>query len=230
MTEYNFLSLVNDINNTLNEVELTEANFATAIGFYSTAKDAVNSAIRDIVFEQFEWPFNHTVQEETLITGTTRYSFPVDFKTADMDSFRIKQSDTFNNKTYKLIIISYDEYLDKYVDQEYNTSNPSVGKPIFVFRTPNLQYGVSPAPDNDYKIVYEYYKMVADLQDPLDVPTIPDAFRSVINDGSMYYAHMFRGDLDAASLSLQKFKQGIKNMRSIYVNRYEYVRSHVVAR
>ena len=40
---YNFLGLVNEVNRRLNEVELTSSNFATAIGYYNTAKDAVNS-------------------------------------------------------------------------------------------------------------------------------------------------------------------------------------------
>ena len=41
---YNYLSLVNQINRRLNEVELSSSNFATATGFYSQAKDAVNSS------------------------------------------------------------------------------------------------------------------------------------------------------------------------------------------
>ena len=42
---YDFLGLVNAVNRRLNEVELSSANFATATGFYSQAKDAVNASI-----------------------------------------------------------------------------------------------------------------------------------------------------------------------------------------
>lgn len=59
---YNFLGLVNDVNRRLNEVELTTSNFANAVGYYAQAKDAVNSAIRHVNFDQFEWPFNHVTQ------------------------------------------------------------------------------------------------------------------------------------------------------------------------
>ena len=45
---YDFLGLVNAVNRRLNEVELSSANFATATGFYSQAKDAVNASIRYI--------------------------------------------------------------------------------------------------------------------------------------------------------------------------------------
>ena len=63
---YNYLGLVNDINRRLNEVELTESNFAATTGFYSFAKDAVNASIRHINQEEFEWPFNHVEAEEQL--------------------------------------------------------------------------------------------------------------------------------------------------------------------
>ena len=50
---YDFLGLVNDVNHRLNEVALTSANFAAATGYYSIAKDAVNSAVRHIQQEEF---------------------------------------------------------------------------------------------------------------------------------------------------------------------------------
>lgn len=223
---YDFLGLVNDINRRLNEVELTEANFSSAIGYYSQAKDAVNSAIRHINYEQFEWPFNHVTQEETVTAGVTRYQFPSDLKTPDMDTFRIKASTTFNNTTSKLRIISYEEYLDKFVDQEYNT-DASMDLPTHVFRSPDSGFGLVPRPKENYEIVYEYYRIPVDLINATDVPSVPEVFRHVINDGAMYYAYMFRSDSEAAQLSLQKFNESIKNMRTIYINRYDYVRSTV---
>ena len=226
---YDFLGLVNDVNRRLNEVELTEANFSSAIGYYAQAKDAVNSALRHINYEQFEWPFNHATQEEYLSAGVTRYQFPSDLKTPDMDTFRIKANSTFNNATSKLRIMSYEEYLDKHVDQEYNTSD-SGDLPTYVFRSPDMGYGVVPAPKENYEIVYEYYRIPVDLISATDVPTIPEVFRHVVNDGAMYYAYMFRSDLESAQLSMQRFDMGIKNMRTVYINRYDYVRSTVIQR
>lgn len=225
---YDFLGLVNDVNRRLNEVELTSANFAGALGYYAQAKDAVNSAIRHINFEQFEWPFNHVTQEEDLSAGVTRYPFPSDTKSVDMDTFRIKANSTFNNKTQKLKVLSYEEYLDKYVDQEYNSTVTEI--PRYVFKTPDMGYGVSPAPNEDYEVVYEYYRVPVDLIEVTDVPSVPEVFRHVINDGAMYYAYMFRSDLEASQISLQRFQQGIKDMRTIYINRYDYVRSTVIER
>lgn len=227
---YDFIGLVNDVNRRLNEVELTETNFASAVGFYSSAKEAVNSSIRQINYEQFEWPFNHVTEEETLVVGDTRYSFPSDLKTADMDTFRIKASSTLNSETSRLSILSYEEYLDKYVDQEYNYNNPNKGIPRFVFRTPDMSYGVVPAPDKAYSIVYEYYRLPIDLINATDVTTIPEQFRSVITDGAMYYAYLFRGNTQDATLTLDKFKKGIEQMRTIYINRTDYVRTTAIER
>ena len=56
---------------------------------------------------------------------------------------------------------------------------------------------------------------------------MPQEFKHIIVDGAMYYAYTFRGDLQAAQLSEQKLAMGIKQMRSLYINRYDYVRSTV---
>jgi hypothetical protein len=227
---YNFLGLVNDVNRRLNEVQLTSTNFATAIGFYGQCKDAVNAAIMDIQQQQFEWPFNFVSHDETLSTGTTRYAFPSDARTIDMDSFRIKFDETLDSNTVKLKVLNYDEYLEKFVDQEYSTDNSLQGPPQYVFRAPGMEFGVVPAPDKDYEIVYEYYRTNVSLVNATDVPAIPEIYRHVIVEGAMYYAYMFRSNEQAAVIAKAKFEQGIKNMRTILINRYEYVRSTALNR
>ena len=44
----------------------------------------------------------------------------------------------------------------------------------------------------------------------------------------MFYAYQFRGDAQASQIAQQKFQEGIKYMRSLYINRYDYVRSTIV--
>jgi hypothetical protein len=231
VSEYNYLGLVNDVNSRLNEVPLSASNFAAASGFYSAAKESVNSALRYIGQSQYEWPFNHAEGEETLVPGTVRYSYPADAKTIDFDSFRIKRNDTLNNVTEKLRIISYEEYLESYLDDEYNTSNTSIRSiPQRVFRTPDQKFGVHPVPDKAYELVYEYYNLTVPLEDATDVPALPEQFRSIIVDGAMHYAYTFRGNTQDASIYLQKFEEGIKDMRSLYINRYDYVRDTRIMR
>lgn len=227
---YNFLGLVNDVNRRLNEVELTSSNFASASGFYAHAKDAINASLRNINQAEYEWPFNHVLQEDVLTTGTTRYPFPDDCKVIDFESFRIKEDTTLGNATTKLSILTYEEYLDKYVDQEYNSSATTNGQgvPSFVVHCPSLEYAMSPAPNAAYTLLYEYYRIPVDLELFSDVPSIPERFKHVIVDGAMHYAYLFRGNTQDGMVAKQKFEEGLKHMRSTLINRYYYVRSSMI--
>lgn len=227
MSTYNFLGLVNDVNRRVNEVELTSSNFSSSVGFYAAVKDAVNAAVREINQQQFEWPFNHDTQKEYLSEGEVRYLIPRDVKTLDMDSFRIPRDTSLGNDTVRLKLISYEDYLDKYLDSEYNASESIKSLPKYVFRTPSLEYGVVPPPDKDYPIAYEYYRSPVTLELYSDVPTIPEDFRYIIVEGAMVAAHNFRGDNESSQLSQRQFEAGIKAMRTLYINRYDYVRSTV---
>lgn len=221
---YNYLALTNDIQRRLNEVELTSTTFTTARGQHALSKDAVNSAVRHINQTQYEWPWNHVEGGEIMTAGVVRYSYPYDAKTVNFESFRIKRDDALGVGSSKLKVLDYEEYLDKYVDHEYNSSTSKRGIPTFVVRSPSREILFVPSPDKDYEVVYEYYSSSFDLQKAEDVPSIPEQYRHVIVDGAMYYAYLFRGDIQAASASLTKFEEGIKDMRSLNINRTEYLR------
>ena len=225
---YDYISLVNDINRRLNEVELSSSNFSGATGYYSFAKDAVNSAIRHINQEEFEWPWNHVEETEVLLPGEVRYSMPYDSKTINMNTFRIKRHDSLNVGTVKLKVLTYEEWLDKYADTEYNSTTSVRNTPTHVVRTPSRELIFYPTPDKEYEVVYEYYTNGVDMEKSSDVATIPEPYRHIIVDGAMYYAYVFRGDTQSAQLSQGKFKEGIKSMRSLNINRTEYLRDRRV--
>lgn len=225
---YNYLGLTNEVNRRLNEVELTSSNFTNATGFYAHIKDAVNASIRDINHTHYEWPFNHVLAEETLTAGTTRYAFPTDASTIDFDTFRIKEDATLANETVRLTVLTYDDYLQRYVNQEYSTDSSKRDTPAMVFHAPSLEWGVVPAPDQAYEIAYEYYRIPVDLISATDVPSIPERFKQVILDGAMYHAYMFRSNEQAATLAKTKFDEGIKKMRILLINRYVYMQSTAI--
>ena len=221
---YNFLGLVNDINNRLNEVALTESNFAASVGYYSLAKDAINSAIRHINQEEFEWPWNHLQEELQVAAGSIKYFYPTDAKTINMNSFRIKRDNTLNVETKKLKNLVYEEWLEKYADDEFNTDTSIRGVPTHITRSPGRELICHPVPDKAYTLVYEYYTYGYDLEAALDVPALPEQYRFAIVDGAMYYAFQFRGDTPAADVALKKFTEQIKYLRSININRTPYLR------
>lgn len=227
---YNYLGLVNEVNRRLNEVELTASNFATASGFYNSAKDAVNASLRHINHEEHNWPWNHILEEETLTAGITRYDYPTDAKLIDMNSFRIKKDTTLNVSTTKLKSMDYQEYLDNYVDYEYNSGSDMQTLPRHVVRAPSQEFILVPTPDKAYELVYEYYRNPVSLELYDDVPNVPLEFKHIIVDGAMFYAYQFRSDTQASQIAQGKFETGIKYMRSLYINRYDYVRSTVLTR
>ena len=224
---YDFLGLVNDVNNRLNEVELTggaSGTFSTATGYYSFAKDAVNAAIRHINQEEYEWPWNHVAADETLLAGTVRYSYPNDAKTVNMNSFRIKRDSALNVGTVKLKNMTYEEWLNKYADDEYNTGTSNRSTPTHVVRCPSRELIFYPNPDQAYEVAYEYYRLGFDLENDTDVPPLPEQYRFCIIDGAMHYVYQFRGDSAQSNTALQKFQQGIKHLRSLNINRTDYLR------
>jgi len=227
---YDFLGLVNDVVGRMNDVPLTSANFDAAANHYTMIKESVNLAIREINQESYEWPFNHVTKTDTLTAGTIRYSLPADTKTVDWDSFRVQRNTVFGNDTVSLKIISYEEYLQKFVDDEYNTDTGIRETPKYIFRTPDQKYGVYPSPDQAYSLDFEYYVLPIDLVAATDTTTVPESFRHVIVEGAMKQTYMFRGDTQRSILNEKRFRKGITELRTIYTNRYDYVRSTFIER
>lgn len=224
---YNYLELVNDVNRRLNEVPLTSANFASAAGWYADAKSYVNAALNRINREEFEWPFNHQIQTQLMVVDQSKYNFPADVKSVAFDTFRVQGQESLNITSCKLRVMDYEEYLEDYSDYEFNPADYA-DAPSYVVRNRDLSYTIVPPPDQTYTLRYEYYRNPIDLSAWDDVPTIPEQFKWVILEGALYHAYMFRGDLESASISNQLFQSGIKDMRKIYINRTEYVRTGVV--
>lgn len=227
---YNFLGLVNDICDKVNEVNLTESNFATATGFYSDAKNAVNFAIDEINQHGYHWPFNHVEQHDVLTAGVNRYEIPYDAKSVDFYNFRIKRDDTLGNETRRLNLIDYEQYVSFYIDDEYNTNTSVRGIPLRVAETPSNEYVIHPVPDKAYTLIYEYYLNPVSLELATDIPTVPETYRHVIFAGAMYYVYNYRSDHENSQFMYGKFQEGIKNMRKVSKTRMEYVRDTRVER
>jgi hypothetical protein len=227
---YTYLGLVNKVNRRVNEVELSDSNFASATGFYSLAKDAVNDALRRINQDDFQWPFNHVTQTQTLGVGTNSYPFPDDTKHIDFDTFRIIYNETLDNETTYLKRINYDEYVKMAIDGDYNSNESTYGMPRYVFQRQDLSWGLYPTPDKKYVVKYEYFSVPPSLELPDSVPTIPSQFDTLITDGALYYVYFFRNDIEVADRINKRFTDGIKAMRSIYIMKDDHVSSTLVAR
>ena len=146
-----------------------------------------------------------------------------------METFRIKRSATLGNGTEYLKKLSYEEYLEKYVDQEYDTGTANRGVPRFIVRAPSRELILVPEPDKAYDLVYEYYRLGYDMALHNDVPTLPEAYRHIIVAGAMGLVYQFRSDTQMAQMAKQDFENGIKYLRSIHINRTDAIRDRRVA-
>lgn len=220
---YNYLDLTNEVLARFNEVELTASNFNSARGFQIQCKNAVNAAIRQINQQKFNWPFNHATQNETLVVDQTRYNIPADAKHVDYNTFRIRGDNILNVDGRAISEMDYKEYVARFIGQEDETGQGSV--PLYVFETPDNNFGLYPYPDKAYTLTYEYYTIPPTLSAATDVPTVPERFRHVVTDGAVMYGFQYRGETAQYQLAEARFKEGIKNMTMILINRFSYVRS-----
>ena len=289
-----FLTITNKVLARLNEVELTSATFSSARGIQTQTKNAVNEPIRYINQREFNYPFNHSTDTETLVAGTVRYSIPATAKTVDYSTFRLVKDEDLATAGGRLLKLDYNEYVNLYITQEdeivtttLNGSHSSSvttltltsttgfsttgkvhigneivtytgilgndltgctrgaesttasahasgvqvaqfeqgGVPTHVVRTLDNNYLLYPYPDKQYTIKYDFFTFPTDMSVHGDTTTIPDRFAPVIVDGATAFVYQYRGEAQQYGINFARFEQGIKNMQTLLVNKYEYVRS-----
>jgi len=290
-----FLTLTNKVLAKLNEVELTSANFTSSRGIQTQAKNAVNEAIRYINQREFNYPFNHATNTETVVPGSVRYSIPTTAKTIDYNTFRIVKDTDLAIMGGRLRKLDYNEYLNAYITQEdeittttlsqshtdsdttltvtSTTGFDATGKvyvgsevitytgigssttitgctrgaegttatahasgvqvaqfeggsaPTYVVRTLDNNYLLYPFPEKEYTLKYDYFTFPTDLAAHDSTTSVPDRFSPVIVDGATAYVYQYRGETQQYGINFARFEQGIKNMQTLLVNKFEYVRS-----
>jgi hypothetical protein len=117
-----------------------------------------------------------------------------------------------------------------YADDVAVTQFEQGGVPRSIVRTPDNNYLLHPYPDKAYTIAFDYYTFPADLSAHGDTTTVPDRFAPVVVDGATSFVYQYRGELNQYQLNFSRFEQGIKNMQSLLINKYDYIRSTVINR
>jgi len=104
------------------------------------------------------------------------------------------------------------------------------GVPEYVVRTPDNNYLLYPFPNKSFAIKFDYYTFPTDLSAHGDTTSIPDRFAPVIVDGATAFVYQYRGETQQYQLNMQRFEQGIKNMQTLLVNKFSYIRSTFIPR
>jgi hypothetical protein len=100
--------------------------------------------------------------------------------------------------------------------------------PRFIVRTLDNNFLLFPFPNRAYTLKFDYFAFPTDLSAQDSTTTIPARFDPVIIDGATAFVYQYRGETTQYQLNFSRFEQGIKNMQSLLVNKYEYVRSTMI--
>lgn len=217
----NYLTLTNLLLRRLNEVELSQVDFASTKGIHRHARDAINAAIADIQTDDTEWPFCYVQYSHTLSPGIALYNIPPDSLKVDQESFFLLPDPNYNIKGAPLASITWDDWHTNYRARDI-ASDPTV--PERVFLTPHNKFGVSPLPAHAVKVQFQYYKLLDPLVNYNDTCAIPDAFNNVIIDCAMWYMSLQRDNHEVAQMAENKYQRKLKRMRTILINKNDYMR------
>ena len=102
-----YLTLTNKVLRELNETELTSSTFSSSRGIQTAVKDFINKGIHDIYNETGEIPLLYARTTQDLTVGDNEYSFPTDFRKADMDSFTMGPKEIVTNGEFTSNINSW---------------------------------------------------------------------------------------------------------------------------
>ena len=219
-----YISLCNQVLRRLNEVEVAEGAFDSVTGVQALVKDAVKAAVAKINKAEFEWPFNAAEETDTLVVGQEEYSWPSFYKIADWNSFQIQEDTALGVSYTTLKYIERDEWYKNHRDNDYSSGTDGISVPRFVFPSHGNGYGVSPSPDKAYTLKFRYYQNYSDISAADDVTRIPDSYDTVLVDGALYHLYMFKDNLESSQASFMAFEKGIKDLQTLYINNYEYIR------
>ncbi len=166
---------------------------------------------------------------DTTFTATAQTSYVYvesDGVQLDVDYVRVSRADV---TTRKLRYISYDDYLQRFKEQDDRNSSGHHGMPQYVYRKPDYSsFGLTPIPDkNDYLISYDYYTTHTDLSAHGDTMALPDRFSPLIVDRSKYYTYMLRSDPQHAQLADRDYQRKLRLLKTDYSTKADYMRSDV---
>ena len=219
-----YISLCNQVLRRLNEVEVAEGAFDSVTGVQALVKDAVKAAVAKINQAEFEWPFNAAEETDTLVVGQEEYTWPSFYKIADWNSFQIQEDTALGVSFTTLKYIERDEWYKNHRDNDDASGTIGISVPRFVFPSHGNGYGVSPSPDKAYTLKFRYYQNYSNITAADDVTRIPDSYDTVLVDGALYHLYMFKDNLEASQASFMAFEKGIKDLQTLYINNYEYIR------
>ena len=215
VVDYNTFRLVKDSDLGSSGGKLRLLNYNDYIDKYITQEDEISST----TLSQ-----SHTDSVTTItVASTTGFNASGSLYIGNeiVSYTAIGSSTTFTGVTRASSSTTAAAHADAVVVTQFNQGSI----PQYVARTPDNNYLLYPYPTKSYQVDFEYYTFPTDLVAHDDTTTIPDRFAHVIVTGAMAFVYQYRGEIQQHQVSMQLFEDGIKNMQSLLVNRFDYLRS-----
>ncbi len=238
-----YLDLTNEVLRELNEIPLTSANFANAIGLQKFVKDSVNKSIYDIANQEPQLPFfsagvsgstdpfygNVTVP---TVAGQRFYtlksdssSITTDYASIDWDDFYVTtinvSGETAPYVSKGLRFLTLDDWKRYYRDSENedDANSQNYGEPKFVIKSPDSRkFGLSPIPDKVYNIHFYAFVRPTALSAYDDTMVLPEQYSNIVTARMRYYVWQFKESPQQAAFALDDYKKGMKQMKSNLMN------------
>lgn len=239
---YTFLQVTNLALREVNEVPMTEQQFANARGLQQFAKESANRAFFDISNTSTKWPWLQTSTDGTprteirqLTAGQQWYNvkeLPSSNKlSVDWNTFLLTDKDLEVNDPLVdadvveiLPMITYDTWIRDRREQDFHSKNQ--GTPTAVIRHSTEQFGFSPVPDKDYWIEYNVSDEIIRFTDATQEIPVPEEFITVLVSRIKYYMWLFRENHEQANFSLGEYRDSLTDMkRTLLSNKQERMRA-----
>ena len=219
-----YLDITNEVLRELNEIPLTSANFASAVGLQQFVKDAVNKSIFDIANQEPQLPFfsaglsgatdpfygNVTVETSA---GTRWYDFYI--TTINVSG----ESAPYVSNGLKFLNLA--DWKRFYRDSENadDADTQAYGEPKFVIKSPDSRkFGLSPIPDKAYNVHFYAFTKPTKLSAHDDTIVFPEQYSNVITSRVRYYVWQFKESPQQAAFALDDYKKAMKSMKSNLMN------------
>ena len=238
-----YLDITNEVLRELNEIPLTSANFASAVGLQQFVKDAVNKSIFDIANAEPQLPFlavgesgatdpfygNVTV---ATVEGTRWYELKAsssnvanDYASIDWDDFYVTtinvsgESAPYVSKGLKFMTLADWKRYYRDSENEDDANSQNYGEPQFIIKSPdNRKFGLSPIPDKVYNIHFYAFDRPTKLDAYGDTVVFPEQYVNVITARVRYYVWQFKESPQQASFALDDYKKELRQMKSNLMN------------
>ena len=238
-----YLDITNEVLRELNEIPLTSANFASAVGLQQFVKDSVNKAIFDIANAEPQLPFfstglsgatdpfygNVTV---ATVAGTRWYtlkasssSITTDYASIDWDDFYVTtinvsgESAPYVSKGLKFMTLADWKRYYRDSENEDDANSQNYGEPQFVIKSPDSRkFGLSPIPDKVYNIHFYAFDKPTKLDAYGDTVVFPEQYVNVITARVRYYVWQFKESSQQAAYALDEYNRELRQMKSNLMN------------